>query len=333
VGDVPAGLPSVVLPDLGYLQENATVVLTAALSLLLIGFSQSAGDARAFASAHRYQVNINQESLAQGMANVGSGLVQGIPVSSSLSASSLNDQSGAKTPFASLTTGVLVVLTMLFLAPLFSGLPAPVLGALIIEAVVMGMMDVPAMRRLFHVKRTDFWIAIAALVGVLSAGVLAGVVIGVALSVGWLVYVSAVPEMPVLARQPGHQVFRPLAGHPGDQTYAGVIVLRYDAGLFFIDADALEDRIRQLAVDEGPSLKIVVVDFEGVNYVDSQGSEKVGSILDLAGHHDVELRLARVKPAVVDVLRRDGVIDRLGEEHLYGNVYQAVEDQIPTTEP
>ena len=253
---------------------------------------------------------MDQESLAQGVANVGSGLVQGIPVSTSLSASSLNDQTGAKTPLASLTTGAIVVLTMLFLAPLFSQLPQAVLAAIIIEAVVMGMMDVPAMRRLFRVKRFDFWIAIAALLGVLSAGVLAGVIIGIALSIGWLVYVSATPAMPVLVRQRGTEVFRPAADGRDAEVYPGLLVLGYDAGLFFIDANALEDRVRKLSHEADPGLRVVVLDFEGVNYIDSQGSEKVGDILDLTRAFSAELRLARVKPAVLDVLRRDGVVDR-----------------------
>ena len=209
VGKVPSGLPGVVLPDFAYIRDHLYDVLTAALALLMIGFSQTAGDARAFAGRHRYQVDVNQESLAQGVANVGSGLLQAIPVSTSLSASSLNDQTGARTPLASLTTGAVVVLTMVFLAPLFSQLPQAVLAAIIIEAVVMGMMDVPAMRRFFRVKRFDFWIATVALLGILSAGVLAGVIIGIALSIGWLVYVSATPAMPVLVRQRDSEVFRP----------------------------------------------------------------------------------------------------------------------------
>ena len=329
VGDVPAGLPSVVLPDLAIVQDNFAVILTAGLSLLLIGFSQTAGDAREFASKHRYQVDINQESLAQGMANVGAGLVQGIPVSASLSASSLNDQSGAKTPLASLTTGVAVVLTLLFLAPVFSDLPEPVLAALIIEAVVMGMMDVAGMRRLFRVKRTDFWIAMAALIGVLSAGVLAGVVFGIALSLGWLVYVSAVPRMPVLGREPGGHAFRGLDAHPDGETVPGVIIVGFDAGLFFIDSDALEDRIRDLAHEAEGSVNVVVIDFEGVNYIDSQGSANVGAIVDLARNHDVDLRLARVKPQVLEVLDRDGVVERLGASSVFGGVLEAVEDRIP----
>ena len=156
VGDVPRGLPSLALPDIKFAVENWAVIGSAAMGLLLIGFSQSAADARSFAAKHRYRIDINQESVAQGMANVGSGLVQGIPVAASLSSSSLNDTSGAKTPLASLTTGVLVILTLLFLAPVFSNLPTAVLSALIIEAVVMGMMDVPAMQRLWRASPLTF---------------------------------------------------------------------------------------------------------------------------------------------------------------------------------
>jgi high affinity sulfate transporter 1 len=329
VGDVPRGLPSLALPNLGFVADNLQVIATAAIGLLLIGFAQSAGDARAFGSKHQYRVDINQESVAQGMANVGSGLVQGIPVSTSLSASSLNDTSGAKTPVASLTTGGLVILTLLLLAPLFSILPKAVLAALIIEAVVMGMIDVPEMRRLRRVTRVDFWIAVAAILGVLGAGVLAGVMIGVLLSIGWLIYISATPHMHVLGRRPGTQVFRGVDDHPDYETYPGLLVLRFDAGLFFASADALEDRLSELVHQADPKIHTIVLDFESVNFIDSQGTDKVAEILEHATSRDIELRLTRVKTKVKDMLRRDGVIDRLGESRIYGNVYEAAADKIP----
>ncbi len=329
VGDVPRGLPSLALPDLKFVTENLAVILTAAVGLLLIGFSQSAGDARAFAAKHKYLVDINQESVAQGMSNVGSGLVQGIPVSTSLSASSLNDTSGAKTPVASLATGALIILTLLFLAPLFSGLPKAVLAALIIDAVVMGMMDLPEVRRLFRVARVDFYIAVAAILGVLSAGVLAGVMIGIALSILWLIYISVTPHMHVLGREPGTRVFRGVDDHPDCETYPGLLVLRFDAGLFFASADALVDRLIELHHQADPKLHTVVLDFEGVNFVDSQGADTLAGILELASSRDIELRLTQVKTDVKEVLRRDGVIDRLGESHIYGNVYEATADKIP----
>ena len=121
--------------------DHVGTVALAAVALVLIGFSQTAGDARAFAAKHHYRIDINQESVAQSLANIAAGLFKGMPVSTSLSASSLNDHSGAKTGLASLTSGATVLLTLLFLAPLFSNLPKPVLAALIIEAVVMGMMN------------------------------------------------------------------------------------------------------------------------------------------------------------------------------------------------
>jgi high affinity sulfate transporter 1 len=329
VGDVPRGLPSLALPDLKFVMENLPVIVAAAVGLLLIGFSQSAGDARAFAAKHKYQVDINQESVAQGMANVGSGLVQGIPVSTSLSASSLNDTSGAKTPVASLSTGALILLTLLFLAPLFSNLPKAVLAALIIDAVVMGMMDVPEMRRLFRVTRVDFWIAVAAILGVLSAGVLAGVMIGILLSILWLIYISVTPHMHVLGREPGTQVFRGVDDHPDSETYPGLLVLRFDAGLFFASADALADRLIDLYHQADPKLHTIVLDFEGVNFIDSQGADTLAEIFELATSRDIELRLTRVKTQVKELLKRDGIIERLGESRIYGNVYEAAADRIP----
>lgn len=329
IGDVPRGLPSLALPDLEFVIDNFAVILASSVGLLLIGFSQTAGDARAFASKHQYRVDINQESLAQGACNLGSGLVQGIPVSTSLSASSLNDGSGAKTQMASLTTGAVVVLTLLVLAPLFSDLPKAVLAAIIIEAVVMGMMDVPEMRRLYRVNRSDFWIAIAAILGVLAAGVLAGVVIGVVLSLGLLIYVSAFPHMPELGRRPGGQAFLSLDEYPDCETYPGLLVMRFDAGLYFATSDALEDGIREYAQDAEPPLHTVVLDFEGVNFIDSQGTDEVGKLVDLATAAEAEIRLARVKATVLRMLERDGVIDRLGPTKIYDNVYQAVADLIP----
>src|SRR5258708_15321838 len=182
------------------------------------------------------------------MANVGAGLFEGMPVSTSLSASSLNDHSGARSGLASLTTGIIVLATLLVLAPVFSVLPKPVLAALIIEAVVMGMMDVPEMRRLARVLRLDFWIAIMAIIATLLVGVLAGVMIGIGLSLIWLISVATRPRMPLLGREPGTQAFRELDEHPGDDQFPGVVVLRLDGGLFFATSDALQDRVRAAAL-------------------------------------------------------------------------------------
>jgi len=328
VGHVPRGLPTPQLPSADVFREHYATIGVAAGALLLIGFSQTAGDARAFATRHGYRIDVDQESVAQGMANVGAGVFQGMPVSTSLSASSLNESAGARTPVASLITGALVLLTLIVLAPLFSKLPKPVLAAVIIDAVVFGMIDLPELRRLRRVTRFDFWIAVAAIVGVLSVGVLAGVVVGVVLSLGWLVYVATSPPIPLLGREAGTQVFRDLDEHPGDETFPGTVVLRIDSGLFFATAQALDDRIRAVTDQDPEPLRAVVLDLEAVPFIDSQGAEQLSRIHELVATQDATLRLARVKPSVMAVLQRDGVIDRIGADHIHGNVHRAVEAQL-----
>lgn len=327
VGDVPRGLPSFDVPDFGLMWENASTVAIAAVALVLIGFSQTAGDARTFAAKHRYQVDIDQESVAQGLANAGAGLFQGMPVSTSLSASSLNDHSGARTGLASLTSGVTVLLTLLVLAPLFSALPKPVLAALIIEAVVMGMINIPEMRRLARVQPFDFWVAIAALVGTLAFGVLAGVMIGIGLSILWLIGVATHPHIPTLAREAGTEVFRDASEFPDDEVTRGVAVIRMDGGLFFATSDALEDRVREI-IHSTPDLAGVVLDCAGINFIDSQGSAKMNDIVTLAEDSGITLRLARLKKAVRATLDRDGVLQRIGAGNIHGNVARAVRAQL-----
>jgi high affinity sulfate transporter 1 len=324
VGHVPRGLPAPALPSFTLVRDHYATIAIAAAALLLIGFSQTAGDARAFATRHHYRIDVNQESVAQGMANVGAGVFQGMPVSTSLSASSLNESAGATTPVASLTTGALVLATLIVLAPLFSHLPKAVLGAVIVDAVVFGMIDIGELRRLYRVTRFDFWIAVAAIIGVLSAGVLAGVVIGVALSLAWLTYVATRPAMPLLGREAGTQVFRDLDENPADETFLGIAVLRLDGGLFFATAEALEGRVRALA-EEGDGLRALVLDLEGVDFVDSQGAAKLTEIHEFVTAGGLTLRLARVKPPVLRVLEADGVLELIGTDHVHGNVNRALE--------
>lgn len=330
VGDVPRGLPRFELPNGQLLWDHAGTVALAAVALLLIGFSQTAGDARAFAIKHHYQIDINQESVAQALANTGAGLFQGMPVSTSLSASSLNYSSGAKTGLASLTSGITVLVTLLVLAPLFSDLPKAVLAAVITEAVVMGMMNLPEMRRLARVQRFDFWIALTAILATLVFGVLAGVMIGIALSLLWLIAVTTRPHVARLGRQPGTQVYRDIATHPDDEQPPGIAIVRLDGDLFFATADALEDRVRDV-IRSSSGLAALVLDCEGINFVDSQGSAKVAEIARLAEESGITLRLARVKPAVAATLERDGVLERIGADHIHGNVHRAVEGHLADT--
>ncbi len=329
VGDIPSGLPSAEVPDLMLMADHAAVTAAAAVALVLIGFSQTAGDARAFATKHRYQVDVNQETVAQGVANAGAGLLQGMPVTTSLSASSLNDQAGARTGLASLTSGGIVILTLLFLAPVFSDLPKPVLAALIIEAVIMGMMDLPELRRLARVQKFDFWVAVTAILGTLVFGVLAGVVFGVGLSLLWLVSVTTRPALPLLGRADGTTVFRELSEFPEDEQFPGVAVIRLEGGLFFATSDALDERVRQV-IRQTPDVTCVILDCSSINFVDSQGVAELAEIVTIAEEEQVTLRLARLKPGVSATLARDGTLATITEARIHASVDQAVQAHLGT---
>ena len=273
IGDVPRGLPSFVIPDFGLIFANLPLILSASVSLLLIGFSVTTAAVREYADKHNYRIDINQELLAQGASNLFASFFQGFFENASLSKSPVNDESGARSQISNLAQALFIILTLVFLAPLFSDLPQAVLGAVIIEAMVMGVMDVKEMKRLFRVKRFDFYGALAALLGVLTFGILPGVLIGVALSFIWLVAVSALPTIPELGRKPNTNAFYGLKQHPDGQTFPGLSILRFDGGLFFVNADALTDRLRDVRLHADPPLSRVILSMEGVDYVDAVGSD------------------------------------------------------------
>jgi len=167
---------------------------------------------------------------------------------------------------------------------------------------------------------------VAAIVGVLSAGVLFGVVIGVALSLLWLIYVTTRPPMPLLGREAGTGVFRDLGEFPDGETFQGVVVVRLDGGLFFATAEALDDRVRQIVHDS--SLRTLVLDLANTDFVDSQGSAKLAELHEFTAQNEITLRLARVKRPVLARLQADGVVDLIGADHLHPNVHGAVDASL-----
>ncbi len=324
ISEVPRGLPSFALPDFSLILDNLALIMGTAVGLLLIGFSVTTAAVREYASKHNYRIDINQELLAQGMSNISSGLAQGVYNNGSLSKSPVNDQAGARSQISNLAQAFFILLTLLLLAPLFSNLPEAVLGAIIIEAVVMGMMDVKEMRRIYSVKRFEFWIAIAALLGVVTFGILQGVIIGVVLSIFWLVAVSALPNIPELGRKIGTLDFHDLDEYPDGLRIPGLRILRFDGGLFYVNADALGDRIRSVKVQADEPLNGLILNLEGVNFIDAEGADMIKKVAQAGLDSKIDLHLTRVKAAVMDILRRDGVIDLVGPDHIHDNVIAAV---------
>ena len=273
-----------------------------------------------------YDIDINQEMLAQGMANVTSGLFQGINVAGSLSKSSVSDASGARSEMASsLAQGVFVILTLLFLAPLFADLPEAVLGAIVIQAVVFGLMDVKALKRIYRLNRSEFWVGIVALLGVLTFGTLQGVLTGLMLSLLVLIARSSRPDIPILGRSPGTDVFHSLKETPDSETYPGLVIIRFDGPLFFATANALRDKVREVTTDVAPPVTMVLIDMEGVNYIDLEGCDMLNEIAANMKRVGVEIHLARVKHEVMALLEKDGVDQNIGRDHIHAKVVEAVQ--------
>jgi high affinity sulfate transporter 1 len=325
VGTVPRGLPTPALPGISLITQNLGLILSGAIGVLLVGFSESLASARQYAAKYHYDIDINQEMLAQGMANFTSGLFQGINVAGSLSKSSVNDASGAKSEMASLAQGVFVILTLLILAPLFADLPEAVLGAIVIEAVVFGLMDVKAMKRIYRLNRTEFWVGTVALLGVLTFGTLKGVLIGLLLSLLVLIARSSKPNIPVLGRWPGTEVFHSLNENPDSETYTGLVIIRFDGPLYFATANGLRDKVRAVTTDVDPPVTEVLIDMEGVDYLDLEGSDMLNEITKDMKSVGVEIHLARVKHAVMELLEKDGVDQIIGRDHIHAKVAEAVQ--------
>ena len=189
----------------------------------------------------------------------------------------------------------------------------------------MGMMDVPEMKRLYEVKRGEFWLAMAALLGVMTFGILQGVVIGVALSLIWLIAVSSRPNVPQLGRKKGTQAFYDVENHTDVETYPGLVVVRFDGGLFFVNAGVLADQLRTIRIREGSGLNGVILSMEGIDFIDVEGADTIKSIAEAGKERGIDLHLARVKPQVAEVLKRDGILDAMPREHFHADIASAVQ--------
>ena len=166
--------------------------------------------------------------------------------------------------------------------------------------------------------------ALAALLGVMTFGILQGVFIGVGISMIWLVAVSALPYIPELGRKPGTDAFYDLERHDDCETIPGLRILRFDGGLFFVNADALADRLRQIRIEDPTGLDGVILSMEGVNFIDTEGADVLMAIAQAGIDQGIDLHLARVKAQVVDVLERDGFFDLVDRSHVHDNIEAAV---------
>jgi high affinity sulfate transporter 1 len=301
VGEIPAGLAPPKLP--GIPLSDWLLLLPAAFGLALVNFAEAYGPAKSFAAKHRYEINANQELVGLGAANLGAGLFQGFSIGSSLSKSAANDRAGAKTPVALIVCAVLTLLVALFFTPFFAPLPEAVLGAVVIVAI-MGMVKVKAIRRLYHLNRVDFALAIVAILGVLTFEALEGLMIAVILSLLALVWRASQSNLSVIGREPGRLVFSDSRRHPENRTIPGLLIVRPDQGLFFANIESLSNEINQLVESAESPVKVVLLDLEMTNQLDVPSLDMLSELKEEMQKRGAELWLVRVHGQVRDSLEK-----------------------------
>lgn len=302
LGEVPQGLPSPGLPAVAWSDLNE--ILPLAMACFLLAAVETSAIARMFGRKHGYRVDTNQEFLALAAANLAAGVGQGFPVSGGMSQSLVNEGGGARTPLSGFFSGVLILLVVLFLSSLLHDLPQPVLAALVLVAVT-GLFKLSAFVELWRFSRSEFVVALAALLGVLGSGLLRGVLIGAVLSILILLRRASVPPATELGRVPGSDEYADRVRNPANEREPGVFVFRTSGALLYFNVDHVRDRFFALLADFGPAKRAVFF-LGAVPTLDLAGAELLVELHDMLRARGVEFRLAAVPSSVRELLVRAG---------------------------
>ncbi len=321
VGIVPRGLPKVGLPSLSL--SEWTDLLPAALAISLVGFMESVAVAKAFASKHRYRVDANKELVALGLSNVIGAFFQAYPTTGGFSRTAVNDQAGARTPLATIISGVVVGLTLLFLTPLFYYLPKALLASVVMVAV-SGLIDWKEARFLLKTSAPDLILFVLTFGATLLLGIEEGILVGVAASILTVLQQASTPHTARLGRLPGTTAYRNRIRFPDADLPSGIEVLRIDASLFFANVDHLRDQL-EMIVRETPELRGIVLDAYPINRLDATAVHSLVSIVEELTAKQIAIYFAGVKGPVMDMFHRSGLEAAVGSDRFFGDIHSAVE--------
>jgi len=320
-GPVPTGLFSIRLPGVGWSEFGA--LLAGALSVVFVGYSESLASARAMALKHGYEIDPDQELIAQGAACGAAGFVGAFATDGSLSKTSVADLTGQKTQMASLVNALFVLSTMLFLASLFENLPQATLGAVVIDAM-LGMVTFGPMRRYFRVNRADWLFFVGAMFGILFIDIIHGILIGVVLSLLLLIARASKPGLSRLGREPKLDVWVAVGRYSGLELVPGVVAVRMGGPLFFADANRFRDALYEMISDNPDPVRALVVDATAISQTDTDGADIVIQIAEDLRSRGVSLAFAHLEPDILNLWTRAGVLDAIGPGHIFETVREAV---------
>jgi high affinity sulfate transporter 1 len=327
-GEIPAGLPTLEGPALRL--RDVEGIFPLATGCLLLAYIESVSAARTFAAKHGYALDPRQELLGLGAANLAAALGQGYPVAGGLSQSAVNDKAGASTPLALVFASLTLALCLLFLTGLLENLPKAVLAAVVLTAVA-GLLDFRALFRMSRVSRLDFYAATIALGAVLLLGILQGILLAAVASIVLLLLRASRPHVAFLGRIPGTNSYSDLARHPENEVLLGVIAFRPEASLIYVNADAvLESVLNRLRAAGSFDIRLVVCDLSASPYIDLAGSRMLHELHNELAGRSIALRIVGGHGWVRDLLRADGIGEKVGGLDRVITLDRLLGDERPT---
>jgi high affinity sulfate transporter 1 len=323
LGEVPQGLPAVGLPGIHWSELNELLPL--ALACFLLGAVETAAIGRMFASKYGGRLDANQEFLALAASNLAAGLGRGFPISGGMSQSLVNEGAGARTPLSTALAGVIILVVILFFTHLLSALPQPVLAAVVLVAVA-GLFSVSTLKQLWRGDRSEFVVAMAALLGVLGSGLLRGVMLGAIISMVQLLRRASRPHVAFLGRIPGTRRFSDRTRHEDNELIPGALIFRPESGLVYFNVDHVCETILDRVHEESTPPKLVVLDLSAAPRVDMQSAHTLGLLADEINASGIRFQAVEARASVRDRLRSEGVERKLGGVDRFTTVADAVEN-------
>jgi len=309
VGALPQGLPDFHLPGLRVRDVDGVIPL--AFACLLLAYVESVSAARTLAQGHRYEIDARQEFLGLAAANAAAAFFQGYPVAGGLSQSSVNDRAGAKTPLALVFASITIGLCLMFLTGMLYNLPDVVLAAIVLVAV-KGLINVRELRHVWRVSRFEFGVSIVAFAAVLLLGILKGVIVAVLVSLLLLIRRAAHPHVAFLGNIPGSRRYSDIERNPQNTAVAGALMFRVEASLLYFNVEDVRDVVwEKIASTPGP-LKLLVCDLSTSPIVDLAGARMLARLHEELAAEGIRLRLVSAHAAVRDMLRAEGLEERIG---------------------
>jgi high affinity sulfate transporter 1 len=321
VGNLPSGLPRFTVPkfDLAALQELAP----AALAIVLVGYAEALGAAKAAATRRGGDIDPNQELLAHGPANILSGLFGGFLAVGSLSKTSVAMAAGARSQVANIVAAILCLLTLILLTPLFRGMPHPALAAIVIAAM-LHLSKPNYLRDLLARSRWEFAIATIVIAGELTLGVLQGIALGVVLALLLLVYRTSHPRGAVVGQLPGTEAYRDVQRHPDALTFPGLLIWRAGGDLFFASIGHFNDGLKAALASSRTRVTHVLLDADSVNFIDISAADALLISIQEFQNQGITFAFARVRDEVREQMRLSGIEASVGPENFLERVTDGV---------